>query len=147
MFRRFTAVPCTFVYAQSWWVTHNHLKEITALMVKNAKYNNIWKKWFSILSLFTFKSCYNILVLTSACLGIGWNVSGACIIKYFTRPLALIVLQPFNLSPCWGYLVVYWTGHIGHFWALLSTWNMNSLENWALLAGKKNLKKKVLSTF
>ena len=31
------------------------------------------KQWFSIFSFFTFKSFYTILVLTSACLSIGWN--------------------------------------------------------------------------
>ena len=32
-----------------------------------------WKLWFSILFWYTFKSCYKIMVLTSACLCIGWN--------------------------------------------------------------------------
>ena len=33
----------------------------------------LWKHCFSIASLFTFKSCYKIMVLTHACLCIGWN--------------------------------------------------------------------------
>ena len=34
-----------------------------------------WKHRFSIISLFTLLSNYKNMVLTSACLGIGWNVS------------------------------------------------------------------------
>ena len=35
----------------------------------------LWKQWFSILSCFTFMSCYKNMVLTSTFLSIGWNTS------------------------------------------------------------------------
>ena len=44
-----------------------------------------WNPWCSILSLFTFKTCYKIVVLTSACLSIGWKPSAiVCIMWYST---------------------------------------------------------------
>ena len=52
-----------------------------------------WKHCFSIASLFTFKSCYKIMVLTHACLCIGWNTRAISCISGPIRGLKVNVIE------------------------------------------------------
>ena len=52
-----------------------------------------WKHWFSIASLFAFKSCYKIMVLTHACLSIGWNTRAISCISGPIRGLKVNVIE------------------------------------------------------
>ena len=47
--------------------------------------NKSLKTWFSILLLFTFKSCYKKMVLTSPCFSIAWNTSKLKLNQYFPK--------------------------------------------------------------
>ena len=104
----------TFGYVQPWWTT---LKVVTAVWPKIAWFWELWniledqdfyttstihcypqiykhfffKPWYSILFLYTFKSCYKIMVLNSAQLCIGWNISAPLCL-----PMSAFALPPLH---------------------------------------------------
>ena len=113
-----------------------------------------WKLWFSIISLFTLKSCYFNMIHTSACRSIAWNKRDSFMKKKICSLVTdwayfrfLLKDKSISLDPLHKPKYSFWRWLIDCSNKMCIVWSMNSFEKTLSTFNYKRKKKISSYTF